>query len=207
MSRILIVRAHPLTSEASRSMQLADAFVRAYVRLHPDHDVSDLNLYSVAIPEIDLDLLSGWRKLSAGVPFVHLDQPEQNKVTLFSNYTDQFLAADKVVIANPLWNLGVPTRLKAWVDTICVAGKTFRYNAAGDAVGLVTGKKALHIQASGGVFGGQDPASVYLKTMFNFLGVTDFVQVTAEGMDHDPTHADEIMARAFARIEQAAKEF
>src|ERR1019366_3144760 len=123
MAKLLVVRAHPLTSEFSRSMQLADEFVRVYSQTHPDDDVLDLNLYNRAVPEIDLDLLSAWKKIGSGTPFAHLDQAEQLKATLFDGYTSQFLNVDKIVVANPLWNLNVPTRLKAWIDMIAVAGQ------------------------------------------------------------------------------------
>ena len=207
MAKLLVVRAHPLTSEFSRSMQLTDEFVRAYAETHPGDDVLDLNLYDRAVPEIDLDLLSARQKLGSGVPFGHLDQREQLKVTLFDGYTSQFLNVDKIVVANPLWNLNVPTRLKAWIDTIAVAGQTFRYTEDGVAVGLVHGKRAVHIQTSGGVFEGLDPASLYVKTIFTFLGVEDFQQVFAEGMDHDPEHAGEIVAVALERVRDVAAAF
>ncbi len=113
-------------------MALADEFVRVYKETRPSDPVVELRLYDVAIPEIDLDLLSAWKKLAAGTPFVHLHDFEQNKATLFDNYTEQFLAADRVVIANPLWNPQVPTRLKAWIDTITRAGKTFNYGPTGE---------------------------------------------------------------------------
>lgn len=207
MAKLLVVRAHPLTSEFSRSMQLADEFVRIYRDTHPDDDVLELNLYERAVPEIDLDLLSAWQKLSAGTVFAHLSQAEQLKVTLFDGYTSQFLNVDRIVVANPLWNLNVPTRLKAWIDTISVSGQTFRYTEEGVAVGLVHGKRAVHIQTSGGVFGGLDPASLYVKTIFTFLGIEDFQEIFAEGMDHDPQHAGEIVAAALARVQDVAKTF
>lgn len=207
MTRLLVVRAHPLDAGTSRTMRLTDEFVAGYRAAHPDHAVTDLHLYEVAIPEIDLDLLNGWRSLRAGTPFVHLDQVEQVKITLFNHYTEQFMEADKVVIANPLWNLQVPTRLKAWIDTVSVAGVTFKYNEAGEGVGLVRGKRALHIQTAGGVFNGQDPASAYVRTIFAFLGVEDFHEVHAEGMDHDPANADRIMDAASRRVAELAQQF
>lgn len=207
MAKLLVVRAHPLTSEFSRSMQLTDEFVRVYAETHPGDDVLDLNLYHRAVPEIGLDLLSAWKKLGSGVPFAHLDQAEQLTVTLFDGYTSQFLNVDKIVVANPLWNLNVPTRLKAWIDTIAVAGQTFRYTEDGIAIGLVRGKKAVHIQTSGGVFEGLDPASLYVRTIFTFLGVEDYQQIVAEGMDHDPEHAGEIVAAAMAHVRDVAATF
>lgn len=207
MSRLLVVRAHPLTSATSRSMQLADAFVETYKQTHPDDEVVEQSLYNIAVPEIDLDLLRAWNKLRAGVPFAHLHQAEQTKSTLFDGYTMQFLAMDKVVIANPLWNLQVPTRLKAWIDCICAPGKTFTYSETGEVIGMMSGKKALHIQTNGGVYNGQDPASRYVATVLGFIGVRDVQHIAAEGMDHDPTHADDIMASALDKVRVAAAEF
>lgn len=207
MKKLLVVRAHPLDATASRTMRLTDAFLSVYRVANPDDLVEDINLYNQSVPEIDIDLLGGWQKLREGTPFTHLHELEQAKITLFDNYTMQFLSSDKVVIANPLWNLQVPTRLKAWIDTICVAGKTFAYSEDGTPVGLATGKKALHIQASGGVFEGKDPASQYVRTMLGFVGVNDFSEVVAEGMDYDPANADAIMDAALARVTEVARAF
>lgn len=60
---------------------------------------------------------------------------------MFNSYTEEFLQQDKIIIANPLWNLSIPTRLKAWIDCITVAGKTFKYTETG-SVGIVKGKKS-----------------------------------------------------------------
>ncbi|RTE49220.1 NAD(P)H-dependent oxidoreductase [Actinobaculum sp. 352] len=199
MARVLIVRSHPLDARASRTMRLTAIFEEEYRKHHPKDEITNLNLYEVAIPEIDLDLLNGWNELGEGVPFIHLSIAEQAKITLFKHYTEQFVAADKVVIANPLWNLQVPTRLKAWIDTINVVGVTFRYNDDGTAISLVPGKKILHIQTAGGIFRGADPANQYLRTIFGFLGVQSFEEIVAEGMDFDPEHAEEIMNEAAER--------
>ena len=207
MAELLVVRAHPLDSTASRSMQLTDAFVAAYRQAHPGDRVEQLYLYNVAVPEIDLDLLSAWKKLGQGEPFVHLHSSEQAKLTIFDALGQQFLHADKFVVANPLWNLSIPTRLKAWIDTVCVAGKTFRYTADGSAEGLVKGKKGLHLQTNGGHFNGQDPASDYLRKVFGFIGVSDYHEIFAEGMDHAPDSAQRIMDEAIARLTDFARTF
>ena len=207
MVSLLVVRAHPLTSSDSLSMRLTDEFVRAYTEQNPDHRVTDLRLYDVAIPEIDGDLLRAWNQLREGIPFARLDNFAQSKVTLFDHYTRQFLESDKVVIANPLWNLQVPTRLKAWIDTITVGGTTFAYNPDGTPVGLVTGKRALHIQTAGGVFGSNDPASQFMRTLLGFIGVTDLTQIAAEGVDHEPERAPEIEADALRRVAAVARTF
>lgn len=207
MTKLLIVRAHPLDSEVSRSMQVTDAFVKSYIESHPADTIEDINLYDLAVPDIDRNLLQAWSALGNGTAFDELSEVQQQKITLFNGYTDGFLNADKVVIANPLWNLNVPARLKAWVDTITVGGKTFKYNEKGEAVGLAGNKKVLHIQSNGGVYGGKDPANQYLKTILNYIGITDFQEIFVEGMDYAPDKAADIMAVGFEKATTLGKTF
>ncbi|MBL4951282.1 NAD(P)H-dependent oxidoreductase [Neobacillus sp. OS1-32] len=206
MAKVLIVRAHPLNQRVSRSMKVTDAFVQSYKEHHPDDIIEDINLYNMNVPEIDGDLLDAWDELGKGTPFHRLSNAQQHKVTLFNSFTADFLEQDKIVIANPLWNLSVPTRLKSWFDTVTVAGKTFKYTDSG-SVGLVEGKKLLHIQANGGFYNGSDPASQYVKTLFTFLGITDFHQLFVEGMDHAPDKANEIVEKAVQKAAEIAKTF
>lgn len=206
MAKVLIVRAHPQNKRVSRSMLVTDEFVKAYKQYHPEDEVEDINLYNMNVPEIDSDLLDAWDELAQGVPFYSLSDAKQHKVTLFNSLTEGFLQQDKIVIANPLWNLSIPTRLKAWFDTITVAGKTFKYTESG-SVGLVEGKKVLHIQANGGIYNGNDPASQYVKTLLTFLGVKDFHQLFVEGLDYNPAEADKIVAEAIEKAKESAKTF
>lgn len=206
MANILIVRAHPLTEEVSRSMRVTDAFLEAYRVAQPSDYIEDINLYNMNVPEIDRDLLSAWSLLNKGKPYYSLTDSQQHKVTLFHSFTESFLQQDKIIIANPLWNLSIPTRLKAWIDSITVAGKTFKYTETG-SVGLVNNKKVLHIQANGGIYNGSDPASQYVKTIFTFLGVTDFHQLFVEGMDYNPDKTDTVVSEAIERAKEIANVF
>lgn len=206
MASILVVRAHPFDSTVSRSMKVLDAFIEEYKKANPEDKIKDMNLFDVAIPEIDRDLLTAWQALAKGALFDQLTSRQQEKVTLFNHYTDDFLAMDKIIIANPLWNMHVPARLKTWIDTVTVAGQTFRYTESG-AVGLVPDKKLLHIQANGGIFEGRDPASQYIKDIFLFLGIKDISQLFVEGMDTYPDRADEIVAAAIEKAKEMAKIF
>lgn len=206
MSKLLVVRAHPLSHKSSRSMKVTDAFVESYKQHHPEDSIEEINVYNIQVPEIDSDLLTAWDELSKGTRFYALSAAQQHKLTLFDSLTGGFLEHEKIVIANPLWNLSIPTRLKAWFDTITVAGKTFKYTETG-SVGMVEGKKVLHIQANGGVYSGADPASQYVKKLLTFLGVTDFHQLFVEGMDHQPDKAEEIVAQAIAKAQKLAESF
>lgn len=206
MAKLLVVRAHPVTNRPSRSMTVTDAFVQSYIEHHPVDTVEDINVYGIDVPEIDADLLNAWDEMVKGTKFYALSTSQQHKITLFDSLTASFLEHDKIVVANPLWNLSIPTRLKAWFDTITVAGKTFKYTEQG-SVGIVEGKKVLHIQANGGLYNGSDPASLYVKQLFTFLGVTDFHQLFVEGMDQNPEQAEEIVSRAIEKAKQLAATF
>ncbi|HEX4292646.1 MAG TPA: NAD(P)H-dependent oxidoreductase [Rhizomicrobium sp.] len=100
---------------------------------------------------------------------------------------DEFLAADIVVIGAPMYNFTLPSQLKAWIDRIVVAGKTFRYGAGG-AEGLAGSKRVIVAISRGGFYGADTPAAAlehletYLRAVFAFIGVTDLEIIVAEGL-------------------------
>lgn len=206
MSNVLVIKAQPLNSEESRTLKGLETFLQHYEAKNPQDTITLLDVFKEDIPEVDGTLLSAWSTLTPGVDFSTLSKEQQHAVTRFNELTEQFLAADKIIIANPLWNLNIPTRLKAWIDTIMVAGKTFKYTTAGP-VPLTTGKKAFHIQSNGGVYKGQDPASLYVKSILNFVGIQEVGEAFIEGLDYDPEHADEMLTAALEKIAQQAEEF
>ncbi len=107
---------------------------------------------------------------------------EESRVVL-----EEFLAADTVVLGVPMYNFSLPSQLKAWIDRIAVAGKTFRYTAEGPE-GLAKGKKVIIVSTRGGHYSA-GPAAVmdhqesYLRSVLGFLGVTDIEIVRAEGLN------------------------
>jgi FMN-dependent NADH-azoreductase len=114
---------------------------------------------------------------------------------------DEFLSADVVVIGAPMYNFGIPSTLKAWIDRISVAGKTFRYTAEGPE-GLVRGKTVVIAVAAGGAHAGQptDFVEPYLRQVFGFLGVRDVHVVRADGIAFSPTHRRDAIDRAVAAL-------
>ena len=115
---------------------------------------------------------------------------------------DQFLASDVIVIGAPMYNFGVPSTLKAWIDRVAVAGKTFRYTEAGPE-GLAGGKTLVIASGRGGMYGDASPADfqeAYLRQVFGFLGVTDITFVRAEGVAYSPQHREDALKAAHASI-------
>jgi len=203
MSNVLVVKAHPLTKKESRTLTILDDFLSSYQNNYPNDSVEYLDVYEDDIPEIDKDILTGWSNLQQGT---EISTDQAKKIERFSKLTEQFLNADKIVIANPLWNLNIPSKLKAWIDTIVVAGKTFKYTETGK-MPLATGKKLLHIQASGGIHSGEDTSSKYIKEIFNFIGVEDTHAIIIEGIDYQPDKAEEILSEISQQAKVLAKTF
>lgn len=203
MSHILVIKAHPLTTDDSRTLKVLDAFLTSYKESHPTDMVEFVDVYDDFIPEIDKDILTGWTNLREGK---EITEEQAKKIERFSELTEQFLNSDKIIVANPLWNLNIPTKLKAWIDTIVVAGKTFKYTETGK-IPLVPGKKTLHIQASGGIHSGEDTSSKYVKEIFNFVGVEETDSIIIEGLDYQPDKADDILASIIENTKELAKAF
>ena len=112
-----------------------------------------------------------------------------------------FLAADVLVIGAPMYNFSIPSTLKAWIDRIAVAGKTFRYTENGPE-GLAGGKKVIIASGRGGIHTGasSDFQEAYLRQVLGFLGVTDIEFVRAEGVAYSPQHRTDAIAGALASI-------
>ncbi|WP_028609146.1 FMN-dependent NADH-azoreductase [Paenibacillus harenae] len=211
MTTVLYITAHPLDHQASYSMAVGKAFIDAYREAHASDEVVHLDLYQLNIPQLDTDIFSGWGKLRSGTAFDQLSDAEKSKVSRLNELVDQFIAADKYVFVSPMWNFSFPPVLKAYIDAICIAGKTFKYTESGP-VGLLTDKKALHIQASGGVYSegpaaGFESGHSYLKKIMQFIGVPSFEGIFVEGMAAMPDQAQAIKEKATAKAEAAAKQF
>lgn len=114
---------------------------------------------------------------------------------------DEFLAADVVVIGAPMYNFTIPSQLKAWIDRILVAGKTFKYGAAGPE-GLAGGKRVIVAISRGGYYGAGSPAAAlehlesYLRGVFGFMGVHHAEFIVADGIKVGPDHREKSLAGA-----------
>ena len=113
----------------------------------------------------------------------------------------QVLAADVIVVGAPMINFSIPSTLKAWIDRIAVAGRTFRYTENGPE-GLAGGRKVIVASARGGVHAGAptDFQEPYLRQVFGFLGIDDVEFVRAEGVAYSPQHRSDAIAAAKAAI-------
>ena len=184
---------------ASVSRQLSARIVARHLALHPDLRVVVRDL--AADPALHL---SGAHMAAfQGAP---TDDATITADLLKGNaYLDELFASDVLVIGAPMYNLSIPTPLKAWIDRIAIAGKTFRYTATGPE-GLLQGKKAFIASARGGVYSAGSPAAAlehqesYLIGLLAFLGVVDVTVVRAEGLAQGAQAKDAAISQALADI-------
>ncbi len=208
MAVLLCVQANPKPVEDSKSLTIAEEFLRAYRAKNPGDRIIERNVYREPVPFVDAEVIAGWEKLQRG------ESPsprEEEKIKAIDVLTEEFLSADKYVFVTPMWNLSVPPMMKAYLDTIVVAGKTFYYTEQGP-VGLVKGKKALHIHARGGYYSQpptaeMDFADRYIRALLSFLGIEDVSSVICEGHEYAPDRADAIFQAAVAEARRLAAEF
>ncbi|MFD1560244.1 FMN-dependent NADH-azoreductase [Paraburkholderia silviterrae] len=146
---------------------------------------SDLTVTRLDLAATPIGHLTGAHLAAAqGAP---VDDALKADVAIGLAALEEFLAADIVVIGAPMYNFGIPSQLKAWIDRISIAGKTFRYTEQGP-VGLAGGKKLVIASSRGGVYSSGAPAAAfdhqetYLKAAFGFLGITDITFIRAEGV-------------------------
>ena len=134
-----------------------------------------------------------------------LANSEQRAIGALSDrLVEDLLQADLIVIGSPMYNFGVASQLKAWIDHVARAGKTFRYTEKGPE-GLLTGKRAVVVETRGGVYSAGPAAAFdhqepYLKSLLGFLGVTDVTFIRAEGLNMGPEIREQAIARAYGEI-------
>lgn len=178
-----------ILGDNSASRQLSRDVVKAWQAADPEVVVSYRDLAGEAIEHFSAATL-----MAAGTPAELRDAVQKHEAQLSADTLAQFLAADAVVIAAPMYNFTIPTQLKAWIDRIAVAGQTFRYTEAGPE-GLCGNKKVIVVSTSGGLHAGQATGVAhedYLKVMLGFMGITDVEFVRAHGL----AYGDEVRTKA-----------
>ena len=212
MAKVLYINANPKTDESSVCYRVGQAFHKAYYESHANDEIQEINLYEEEFPIVDRDILNGWERMRReGITFSELCPGEQQKINALNKFTDMVASADKYVFVSPMWNWGIPPRLKAFIDSFVVVGKTFHYTENGP-VGHLKDKKAIHIQVSGGIYSQgpltkMDHSHPYLKQVLNIIGIHDVEVLYVEGHDFDREKADEIIRKSISDAEKHATAF
>ena len=183
-----------ITGPGAVSRQLSAAVVAELLKARPGLEVVRRDLDADPIPHLDSVNVGAVRGAGDG---------------LVPEVLQEFLDADIVVVGAPMYNLGIPSQLKAWFDRVLVAGKTFRYTAEGPQ-GLAGGKRVIVASARGGLYAPGTPQASfdfhepYLKALFAFAGIHDVSVLRAEGVAISPEHREAAIRAAFETAAELA---
>ncbi|MDC7767578.1 FMN-dependent NADH-azoreductase [Priestia megaterium] len=208
MSYTLFIKANDRSASEAVSVKLYDTFLESYQQSHQDEEIIELNLFQEELPYLGADMINGQFKLARGLEVT----AAENKAAETANYyLEQFVEADKIVIAFPLWNFTVPAVLHTYFDYLNQAGKTFKYTPEGP-VGLLGDKKVMLLNARGGLYSEGPAADVemavkYVSSVLQFFGIADVNSVIIEGHNQFPDRAQEIIESGLEQAAQAAKTF
>jgi FMN-dependent NADH-azoreductase len=207
--RLLHLDASP-RSERSRSRGVAGAFIDALAGRHAKLAVRRLDLWDMALPELGGAMIEGRYNLIMGeaVPSAVADAwGEVRKIA------EDFLDCDAYLVSTPMWNFGLPYRLKHYVDCVTQPGMAFSNDAQGNVVGLAAGRPAMLIGASalpigvGGAMAELDYQLAYLEAWLRFVGVSEIATLRVAPTFGPPEVVDGMMATACAAARAEAARF
>lgn len=182
MKTLLYLQASP-RAERSHSRKVADAFVKAYLRANPDDKVVTVDLFKMALPAFDGVAVQAKYAILHGQKFSAEEAAAWQAV---ETVIAQFKAADKYLLAVPMWNFGIPYRLKHYIDLITQPGYTFSFSPSEGYKGLVTGKPVCVVYARGGDYAkgapseGYDQQTRYLEQALGFIGFAGIQSIAVE---------------------------
>ena len=181
MKQILMIEVSPRGKD-SASRAVADTLATRLTALHSSAKLVRRDLAAEHLPHLD----------EITLPAISTKNPAEAErlkgaARQSDQLTDELLESDLLVIATPMWNFGIPSALKAWIDLVVRPGRTFQYSDGG-VLGLAKGKKAILVLASGGVitegpWRSWDFVEPYLRQILGFIGIVDVQTVRAEGMN------------------------
>ncbi|MFC5700251.1 FMN-dependent NADH-azoreductase [Cohnella faecalis] len=207
MANVLFVKANDRPSEQAVSVQMYDTFLKTYKETHAADQVEELDLYETELPYYGNDAITGLYKLGQGY---ELTESERSAAELANRYLDQFLAADKVVFAFPLWNFVAPAPLISYISYLTQVGKTFKYTAEGP-VGLAGDKKVVLLNARGGVYSVEPMSAIEsavkpLKASLGLFGIAA-EEVVIEGHNQFKDRSAEIISEGLQETARTAASF
>jgi len=182
MSKILYIKASPRTGR-SHAIAVAEAFIDAYREANPGDAITTIDIFQKDLPNFDLEAVTAKYKI------MHDEEHSDQDIKVWAKVEaiiDEFKAADKYVLAVPMWNFSIPYRLKQYIDIIVQPGYTFTVDDEGKYQGLIKGKPVFIAYASGGEYTKDEGSSTYdmqksyLELILGFMGLTDIRKVIVE---------------------------
>lgn len=208
MRKLLYIQASPRKGR-SKSIQVADAFVEAYKECHPGDTVEVMDLFEADFPVFD------GAAVVAKYTIMHGKEHTAEERRIWSEIekvSEHFKGADKYVFAVPMWNFGIPWRLKQYIDVLVQPGYTFRVGESGYE-GLVKGRPVLVVYARGGAYlegaaAAYDQQRPYLEQILRFMGFEEISSIFVEPtLSEGPEKAQKALEQAIAKAREQAGSF
>jgi FMN-dependent NADH-azoreductase len=204
MNKILLVTSSAAGAQ-SRTRQVSDRVVQALVAREPGSRVVVRDVAREPLPHLDAAFVAGMGRAEE-----ERSAAQHEALSRSDALVDELVAADIVVIAAPMYNFGIPSALKAWIDHVARAGRTFRYTANGPE-GLLRGKRALLVLSRGGVYTKGPMLRLefqesYLRGVLGFLGIDDVRSIHIEGVAFGVDVAEAALNRALVQAASTAEE-
>ena len=210
MNRLLYIQASPRIGR-SHSILVADAFIESYEESNPADEVITVNVFRKDLPPFD------GLAVQAKYTILHGKERTEEELAAWKAVEaviEEFTAADKYVMAVPMWNFGIPYRLKQYVDVLVQPGYTFSYTPEEGYKGLVTGKPIFVAYSRGGQYPPGSPSEAfdlqkrYLELILGFIGFSDIRSVVVEPtLEAGPEVAKSKRDGAIAQARQMARKF
>jgi FMN-dependent NADH-azoreductase len=194
MSNVLVIKSS-IRAEGNSS-KLVDELMQTWANAHPEDNISHRDLLKSPLPH-----LSESAYMAMPVAIDQRTTEQETEMALSDELTQEFLAADTVIMGIPMYNFAIPSGFKAYIDHIARLGLTFRYTAQGP-VGLAGDKEVIIVLARGGIYWEtkNDTQTPYLKAILDFMGLNKIKFVVAEGLNISPEMYAKGMKSASADI-------
>lgn len=208
MAKLIFIKSSP--RGRSHSTKVAKQFVDSYRETHAKDTIEELDLWHMDLPPFDGDTID------AKYAIMHNKSKSPGQEAAWQKVVDmfnQFAKADKYLFSLPMWNFGIPYRLKHYIDILTQPGLAFKISPEGKYIGLVANKPAVLVYASGGAYRpgsgaeGFDDQKHYMKLWLQFIGFKDIREIVVDGTLGDPAKAKETEEACLKQAKEMAKAF
>ncbi|SDC94316.1 FMN-dependent NADH-azoreductase [Terribacillus halophilus] len=203
---VLVVKANNRPASEAISSKMYETFMQE-IEGAENLSVTTYDVFAEDTPYFGQELFDAFGKVQSGA---ELNDTEQRLLAAKQKAMDLLTATDVVVFAFPLWNLTIPAKLQTFIDYVYAAGFAFKYDAEGNMIQLMTDKKAIFLNARGGVYSAPEAAPMdmslnYMRNVFGgIFGMEIIDEVIIEGHNASPSEAASIVEAGLAQVKEAA---
>lgn len=211
MKNILYIKASSKPDDVSTSKIVSKKFIEHLVRNQEDYSITELDLYNSNIPEPNYKCFDSRATLVTGEKYEKLDKKTKDMVDRMNSLCDEFLQADIIIIASPMWSLSFPSILKRYLDCIILNNKLIFIDDK-NIKGLLNDKDRtmVYIQSSGGDYPNLmqsmfNPGISYIESIFKFLGISNFKKILVEGTEMNDIGKEKAIQKGLDDVQNLVK--